>query len=101
MTLWFDLVRAVTVLNFLLLVGLGTVWVRNHVEFRSKHTLGLSAFAGFLLVENTIALYVYYLDPDLVRWFETAVPPLAGRAMFGIRACETVALAFLAWVTID
>lgn len=101
MSLWFDIARVSHALNLLLLVGLGYVWVRNYLEFRSKHTLGLLLFSVFLLVENGFALYIYMVDPDLSVWFSSAVPDIAWQAMMVLPVLEAVGLAFLLWVTWD
>lgn len=98
-----DLFRALFGVNLLLLVALSGVWLRNYVEFRSKHTLGLALFSVFLLAENALGIYMFFLNPTLTGWIldSTAVPPIAQIAMLALRAFETVALAFLLWVTLD
>jgi hypothetical protein len=101
MSLWLDLARVATVVNVLLLVVLGGVWVRNYLKLRSKHTLGMLSFAALLCVENVAALYVYQLDPVLSVWFSTQVPDPAWQAMALFHVVETVALAALTWVTLD
>lgn len=101
MSLWFDVARVSHALNLLLLVGLGYVWVRNYLEFRSKHTLGLLLFSVFLLLENGFALYIYMVDPDLSVWFSSAVPAIAWQAMMVLPVLEAIGLAFLLWVTWD
>jgi hypothetical protein len=98
---WATVARISAGANLLLLTGLGAVWVRNAVRFRSKHTAGLALFAGLLFAENAVALYYYLLDPTLSAWFSTAVPPVAWRAMVTVHALESVALAVLAWTTWD
>lgn len=101
MSIWLDLARVATALNVLLLATLGTVWTRNYLRLRSKHTLGMLVFAVLLLAENGFALYVYLVDPMLSSWFNSAVPDIAWRAMLLFHALETLAIAFLAWVTLD
>jgi hypothetical protein len=101
MSLWFDIARVSHGLNLLLLVGLGYVWVRNYLEFRSKHTLGLLLFSVFLLLENGFALYIYTFDGLLASWFATEVPAIAWQAMMVLPVLEAVGLAFLLWVTWD
>ncbi|MFC5368347.1 hypothetical protein [Salinirubrum litoreum] len=99
--IWATVARLSAGANLLLLVGLGTIWVRNAVRFRSKHTAGMATFAGLLFAENAIALYYYLLDPTLSVWFSTAVPAVAWRAMVTLHVLESVALAVLAWITWD
>lgn len=99
--LWPTVARISAAVNVLLLLGLGYVWARNYLQFRSKHTLGLFVFSALLLAENGCALYYYLVDPTLSAWFATAVPGIAWRAMMLLHVLETVALLFLAWVTWD
>jgi hypothetical protein len=99
--IWSTVARISVVLNVLLLLGLGYVWARNYLQFRSKHTLGLLVFSLLLLAENACALYYYLVDPTLSVWFATAVPDIAWRAMMLLHVLETFALLFLAWVTWD
>ena len=87
--------------NLVLLAALGWVWARNYVDLRSKHTLGMLVFAALLFVENAFALYTYQFDSLLSGWFNTAVPAEAWTAMLLFHVLETVALGFLAWVTLD
>lgn len=101
MSIWIDLARGATAANVLLLCLLGAVWVRSYQRIRSRQTLGMALFAAILLVENGFALYVYLLDPVLSVWFSTQVPDPAWQAMVAFHLLETVALAFLAWVTWD
>ena len=54
MGVWLNAASVATALNIVLLLVLGSVWVRNYLEFRSKHTLGLSVFAALLLAENLL-----------------------------------------------
>ncbi len=98
---WPIVARISAAINVLLLIGLGYVWARNYIQFRSKHTLGLFVFSVLLLAENACALYYYLVDPTLSAWFATAVPGIAWRAMMLLHVLETVALLFLAWVTWD
>lgn len=87
--------------NVALLAALGWVWARNYLTLRSKHTLGMLVFAVLLLFENLFALYYYLVDPTLSAWFSTQVPAVAWRAMLLFHVLETLALAFLTWVTLD
>lgn len=99
--LWSTVARLSAAVNVLLLVGLGYVWARNYLQFRSKHTLGLVVFSVLLLAKNGCALYYYLADPTMSAWFTTAVPGIAWRAMMLLHVLETVALLFLVWVTWD
>jgi len=99
---WSLIARTLAGVNLLLLLGLCYVWGVNYAEFRSKHTLGLLVFAVLLLGRNAWALYIYQFDPLLAAWFASeAVPDPAWTAMLTLHLLETLALAFLAWVTWD
>ncbi len=90
-----------TAVNVLLLGVLSAIWLRNYLQLGSKHTLGLLLFGLLLLTENAFALYFYLIDPQLKAWFSTSVPDIAWWAMLSFHVLETVAIAFLAWVTLD
>jgi len=101
MSLWFDIARIAAGANVVLLAVLLTIWGQNYLDFRSKHTLGLSIFAFFLLAENALSLYVYIVDPTLSSWFSSEVPAIAWRAIMALHVLETLGLSFLTWVTWD
>jgi hypothetical protein len=101
MSVWVDVARVATGLNVLLLAALGVVWGRNWLRLRSKHTLGLLTFSVLLLAENALAFYYYLLDPTLSAWFNTQVPVVVWRVMLAVHVLETLAVAFLVWVTLD
>jgi len=101
MSLWFDIVRVAAGLNVALLAVLLGIWGRNYLEFRSKHTLGLSLFAVFLLAENAFSLYIYIVDPMLSAWFASEVPNIVWRAMMVLHVLQTIGVSFLLWVSWD
>ncbi len=103
MAVLIDAMHVFSVLNVLLLIGLGYVWGRNFLQFRSKHTLGLLVFAVLLGFENALAIYFFVFQPTLTAWINTAslVPPIAQQAMLALRILEFVGIAFLTWVTWD
>lgn len=103
MSLWVPLTKAATALNVVLLLVLASVWGRNYLTFRSKHTLGLLVFAVFLLLENGLVLYYYLLDPTLSAWWhdESLVPVIVWQAQMAINVTQTFGLAFLTWITLD
>jgi hypothetical protein len=98
---WIAIARVSVGLNAAMLFGLTWVWARNYLVFRSKHAVGLAVFGGLLLVQNGLSLYVYLFHPVLAGWFATEMPPLAWRALIVVHVLQTVALAFLLWVTWD
>jgi beta-lactamase regulating signal transducer with metallopeptidase domain len=100
MGVWLNAASVATALNVVLLLVLGSVWVRNYLKFRSKHTLGLSVFAALLLAENLLSLNYYVLDPQVAQLLSSA-DPIAGRAMMLVQVLELAAIVFLLWVTWD
>jgi len=101
MSIWADVARISTGANVALLGVLLAIWGRNHLQLRSKHTLGLTLFAVFLLAENALALYMYVVDPTLSGWFDTAVPAIVWRLMMLLHVFETVGIGFLVWISTD
>ena len=103
MAVLIDAMRAFSVFNVLLLLGLGYVWGRNYLQFRSKHTLGLVIFAVLLLAENVLAIYFFLFNHTLTVWITdpAAVPPPAQQAMLALRVLEFAGVAFLTWVSWD
>ena len=100
MGVWLNAASVATALNVVLLLVLGSVWIRNYLKFRSKHTLGLSVFAALLLAENLLSLNYYVLDPQVAQLLSSA-DPIAGRAMMLVQVLELAAIVFLLWVTWD
>ena len=98
MALWLDVARAAAGVNVLLLVALGSVWLRNYRRHGASHTLGLLVFGGFLLVENLLWLYFYALHPAFVGWFVNAGTDVQVGMAF-LCGFELVALVFLVRVT--
>jgi hypothetical protein len=103
MAVLIDAMRAFSALNVLLLLGLGYVWGRNFLQFRSKHTLGLLVFAVLLFAENALAIYFFVFHDTLTFWVTNPqlVPPPAQQAMLALRVFEFGGIAFLTWVTWD
>jgi hypothetical protein len=98
MAIWLDVARAAAGANVLLLLGLGSVWLRNYRRHGARHTLALLVVAVFLLVENALWLYFYILHPAFIGWFvgsETDVQ-VGVTLLCGF---ELVALLFLARIT--
>lgn len=75
-------------------------WVRNYLEFRSKHTLGLSVFAALLLAENLLTFNYYVINTQVANYLSDA-DPIAGKAMMFVQVLEFAAIAFLLWTTWD
>ncbi len=81
-----------------MLLALGSVWLRGYRQHGARHTLGLLVFAGFLLVENALWLYLYALHPAFVGWFVNAGTDVQV-GMTLLCGLELVALAFLVRIT--
>ncbi|WP_226479917.1 hypothetical protein [Natrinema amylolyticum] len=103
MSAWIIVAKVATALNVALLLGLGYIWGRNYLTFRSKHTLGLLVFALFLVLENGLVLYYYLIDPALSAWWhdESLVPMIVWQTQMAINVAQTVGLSFLLWITLD
>ena len=99
MTLWLDAARAAAGMNVLLLLALGSVWLRGYRQHGARHTLGLLVFAAFLLVENALWLYLYVLHPSFVGWFVASGSDVqAGVTMLcGLELVALVVLARITW----
>lgn len=98
MGVWLDAARLAAAANVLLLVALGSVWLRSYRQHGARHTLGLLVFAAFLLVENLLWLYLYVVHPVFIGWFEATTPEVqVGITM--LCGLELVALAFLVRIT--
>ncbi|WP_159901395.1 hypothetical protein [Salinirussus salinus] len=98
MTLWLSLAWLSAGFNAVLLVLLGSVWLRNYRQHGASHTLGLLVVAAFLLVENGLWLYFYLLNPTFRGWFlSTGTDIQVGVTL--LCGLELVALLVLARVT--
>jgi hypothetical protein len=100
MGVWLDAASVAAAVNVVLLLGLLGIWGRNYLEFRSKHTAGLTVFALLLLAENCLSVYYYVLDPQVAALLSSAAP-IAGRAMAIVQVFELAAILFLAWIALD
>jgi hypothetical protein len=82
--------------NAVMLVALGSVWVRNYRTFGSNLVLGLLAFAAVLLVENLVAIAFFFSMGGFY-----ASGPLVGEVVAVLRGLQFLALAFLTYVTMQ
>lgn len=87
---------AVSVLNIAILVALTAVWIRNYREFRTPLVLALVVFGLVLLAENGVAIYFFFSMKMLYSADATVQSAVAV-----LRAMQFVALAFLAWATLQ
>jgi hypothetical protein len=100
MGLWIDTLRLAAGLNIVLLGALSYLWGRNFLQFRSKHTLGLSLFSALLLIENAATVYVFAIHPVLSGWIANTAP-IAQQTITVLKLLEFGALAVLTYVTMD
>ena len=96
MTLWLSLAWLSAGFNVVLLVLLGSVWLRNYRTFRSNLTLALLAFGVVLLLENLMAIYFFFSMGSLY-----SNSPLVGEAVLVLRGLQFLALVFLTYVTMQ
>jgi len=87
---------ALAVLNSVLLLVLGAVWLQNYREFRSNMVLGLVAFSAVLLLENLLAIYFFFDSMTSLY----AADPLVGQVVLVMRSLQFVAVGFLTYVTV-
>ena len=85
---------ALSGVNVLLLMVLTVIWVRNYRTFGSEMTAGLALFGGAMILENLLAIYFFFNSGMLY-----ADSPSVQQSVATLRAIQTVALAFLTYVT--
>lgn len=98
MSVWLELGRVTAGVNVLLLLALGSVWLRNYRRHGASHTLGLLVVAGFLLIENLVWLYFYLAHPGYIAWFTATTTDVQVGTML-LCGLELIALAVLARIT--
>lgn len=98
MSVLLEIARGAAVANLLLLALLSYVWGGNYRRHGASHTLGLLTFAGFLLVQNALWLYLYGFHGQFVGWFEHGGLDIQ-LSMTGLCGLQTLALLFLARIT--
>lgn len=99
MGLWLDLARLAAGGNAVILVALGTVWLRNYLDHGARHTLVLLVFAGLLFVENLVWLYVYLVRSDIAQWY-VQTPPEIQISLMSLCGLEFVALGAMATISL-
>jgi hypothetical protein len=98
MSLELTIARVATAANAVLLLGLLYVWGSNYRQHGAQHTLGLLVFAGFLFLENALAIYLYNFQPTFNAWLNAGAP-VAHNGMMTISVLELAGLLFLAKIT--
>lgn len=92
---WMLIATILSGVNVVFLAALAIVWGRNYRTFGSEMTAGLAAFAVAMLVENAVAIYFFFSTAMLY-----AGSPDVQQAVVALRALQTIALAFLTYVTV-
>ena len=92
---WVAVATALAGLNVLLLLALTGVWVDNYRRLRTGMVAGLVAFGVVMLVENAAALYFFFS----MRMIYSGDPGVQ-QVIAVLRGLQTLALAFLTYVTV-
>ncbi len=98
MSLWLSGARVAAGVNVLLLLWLGSIWLRAYRTHGARHTLGLLIVGGFLLLENIVWVGLYFLHDDFLGWYQ-AVEPALQAGVFALCGLETLALLALVGIT--
>ena len=93
---WLQIASALSVVNVVLLGTLTIVWARNYRTFKTPLIAGLLAFSVVMLLENLVALYFFQSSMRMLYAGDT----LAQQVVLAMRGLETVAFAFLTYVTL-
>lgn len=98
MSLLLDVARLAAAANIGLLAVLSFVWATNYRRHGASHTLALLVFAGFLLLQNFVWVYLYVFHETFIGWFEVG-DSVYQVSMMLLCALQTAALAFLVRIT--
>lgn len=98
MSLLLEVARGAVVANLVILLALGSVWLRNYRLHRAQHTLVMLIFAAVLFVQNLLWIALYAIDARYIGWFLNADADMQ-LGIVGLCGLETVALLVLAWLT--
>lgn len=91
---WMFAATVLSGVNVVFLAVLTVIWVRNYRTFGSDMTAGLAVFAIAMLIENIVAIYFFFSSGMLY-----VDSPGVQQAVATLRALQTIALAFLTYVT--
>jgi hypothetical protein len=100
MSVWITVARWAAAGNLVLLLVLGSVWLRNYRRHGAAHTLGLLVVAAFLLVENALWIALYVFHDAFVGWFvaSTTDVQVGMTLLCGLELCALLALVRITWV---
>ena len=91
---WMWVATALSMVNVVLLLSLTVIWVRNYRTFGSEMAAGLAVFGSAMILENLLAVYFFFSSGML--YVDSAG---VQQAVATLRALQTIALAFLTYVT--
>ncbi|MFB6201522.1 MAG: hypothetical protein ABEI98_05895 [Halorhabdus sp.] len=99
MSMWLTLARAAAVANVGLLIALGSVWGRNYRRHGATHTLSLLAFAAFLLLENLLWLFLYFVHGGFVAWYVHSGTDIQAAVMVlsGLELAALLSMTYITW----
>jgi hypothetical protein len=92
----FIVAAALSALTVVLLVVLSASWGRTYLELRTPLALGLVLFCLVLLVENSAALYFYFVAD--ARYYVDE--PLIGNLIAVLRGLQLLAVGAFTYVTV-
>jgi hypothetical protein len=92
----FIIAAALSALTVVLLVVLSVSWGRTYLGLRTPLALGLVLFCLVLLVENSVALYFYFLAD--ARYYVDE--PLVGSLVAVLRGLQLLAVGAFTYVTV-
>lgn len=99
MSVLLNVARGAAAVNLILLFSLCYVWGSNYRRHGANHTLGLLIFAGFLVIQNVLWLYLYLFDGQFIRWFGRGnlTFQLSVTGLCGLQTLALVALVKITW----
>ena len=93
---WILIATLLSAVNVVLLSVVAIIWVRNYLTFESGLTAGLVVFAAVMVLENLVAMYFFFSSGMLY-----VDSPAVQLTVAVLRALQTIALAFLTYVTVE
>lgn len=91
--------RISVVANLGLLLALGYTWIASYRQTHALYPLALSAFAGLLITQNAVWLYLYLLHDGYIAWFLNIDATLQ-LLLMSLCVLETAALVALGYLTL-
>jgi hypothetical protein len=92
----FAIASALSALTVVLLAVLVVTWGRTYLDFRTPLVLGLVLFSLFLLVENSVALYFYFVAEEMYYVDDPAI----GNLIAVLRGLQLLAVGAFTYVSL-